>query len=49
MFSEIIKDMGKYFPCKWGKNRLFQESFQQNPPEVTPILFLELNRNMEKN
>jgi hypothetical protein len=43
MFSEIIIDLGKYFG-EWGKNRLFQESFQKNPPEVTPILFLELNR-----
>jgi hypothetical protein len=39
LFSEIIMDLGKYFPCKWGKNRLFQESFQKNPPGVTPILF----------
>jgi predicted metallopeptidase len=44
MFHEIMMDMGKYFSCKWGKNRLFQESFQKNPLEVTPILFLELNR-----
>jgi hypothetical protein len=44
MFSEIIMDMGKYFPCKWGKNRLFQESFQKNPQEVTPILYMESNR-----
>jgi hypothetical protein len=27
-----------------GKNRLFQESFQKNPPEVTPILYMESNR-----
>jgi hypothetical protein len=41
MFSEIIMDMRKYFSCKSRKNRLFQESFQKNPPEVTPILFLK--------
>jgi hypothetical protein len=45
MFSEIIMEMGKYFPCKWGKNWLFQESFEKNPPEVTPILYIESNRN----
>jgi hypothetical protein len=44
MFSEIIMDMGTYFPCKWGKHRLFQESFQKNPPEVKPILYIEPNR-----
>jgi hypothetical protein len=27
-----------------GKNRLFQESFQKNPLEVTPILYMESNR-----
>jgi hypothetical protein len=27
-----------------GKNRLFQESFQNNPPEVTLILYMEYNR-----
>jgi hypothetical protein len=37
-------DMGKYFPCTWGKNRLFQENFQKNPPEVTPISYMESNR-----
>jgi hypothetical protein len=36
--------LGKYSPCKWGKNRLSQESFQKNSPDVTTILFLELNR-----
>jgi hypothetical protein len=36
--SEIIMDMGKYFPCKWGKKRLLQESFEKNPPEVTQNL-----------
>jgi hypothetical protein len=27
-----------------GKNRLFQKSFQKNPPEFTPILYMESNR-----
>jgi hypothetical protein len=45
-FFEIIVDMGKYFPCKWGKNRIFQEIFQKNPPEVTPIFFWNLTTNM---
>jgi hypothetical protein len=46
IFPEIIMDMGKYFPCKWGKtkNRLFQEIFQKNTPVVTPILYMESNR-----
>jgi hypothetical protein len=37
-FCKIIMDMGTYFLCKCGKHRLFQESFQKIPPEVTPIL-----------
>jgi hypothetical protein len=40
-FSEIIMDM---FLANGGKNQLFQESFQKNPPEFTPILNLESNR-----
>jgi hypothetical protein len=23
--AKIVMDMGKYFPCTWGKNRLFRE------------------------
>jgi hypothetical protein len=38
-----MQDMGTFFPCKCGKHRLFQESFQKNPPEVTPILYMESN------
>jgi hypothetical protein len=48
-FSEIMMDLGKYFPCKWGKNRLFQESFQKNPLEVTPISYMESNRHYVNN
>jgi hypothetical protein len=43
-FSEIIMDKGNFFPCKWGKYRLFQESFQKNSPDVTQILHMESNR-----
>jgi hypothetical protein len=41
IFSEIIMDMGKYFPCKWGKSRLFQESFQKIPPEESNRHYVE--------
>jgi hypothetical protein len=32
------------FFLQMGKNRLFQESFQKNPPEVTPIIYMKSNR-----
>jgi hypothetical protein len=35
---------GKVFALQMGNNRLFQESFQKNPPEVTPSLYMESNR-----
>jgi hypothetical protein len=37
--------MGTYFPCKWGKKSSFSRELPENPPEVTPILYIELNRN----
>jgi hypothetical protein len=42
--SQDSHGYGKEFSLHMGKNRLFQESFQKNPPEVTPILYMELNR-----
>jgi hypothetical protein len=35
---------GRVFSLQMGKNRLFQESFQKNPLELTPILYMESNR-----
>jgi hypothetical protein len=31
---------GKVLSLKMGKNRLFQEGFQKNPPEVTQISYM---------
>jgi hypothetical protein len=39
MFSEIMGIMGQM-----GQSQLFQESFQKNSSEVTPILYIESNR-----
>jgi deoxyadenosine/deoxycytidine kinase len=41
--SPISSEKNNYC-VQMGKNRLFQESFQKNPPEVTPILYMESNR-----
>jgi hypothetical protein len=42
MFSEIIMDMGKYFPCKWGKSTFSKELPEKSTRGHTD-LFLELN------
>jgi hypothetical protein len=43
-FSEIIMDIWERIFLANGENINFFKSFQKNPPEVTPILYMESNR-----
>jgi hypothetical protein len=40
---------GKVLSLEVGRNQLFQENFQKNPLEVTPILYMESNRHCLEN